>query len=55
MRVIFEVESDASQEQLKQVEAAVLENCPAIYTLKNPIPVESKLVVTRKCCCHECK
>ncbi len=48
VKLTFEIESNASEEKLKQVEKAVLENCPAVYTLKNPIPVESKLVILKK-------
>lgn len=37
--------SNATEAQLKEVEQAALQNCPAIATLQNPIPVTSKLVI----------
>jgi len=47
VKVIFEVESDAPAEKLKEVEKAVMSNCPAIYTLKNPIPTTSEMLFIR--------
>lgn len=47
VKITFEVQSDAPAEKLKEVEKAVMENCPAIYTLKNPIPTTSEMLFIR--------
>jgi uncharacterized OsmC-like protein len=41
------VESDAPEEMLKEVERLALAGCPGIATLRDPVPVESRLKVTR--------
>lgn len=47
MKIIFEVKSDASEAKLNEVLQAVMNNCPAVFTIKNPIPVTSQLVVIK--------
>lgn len=47
MKIIFEVKSNAPEAKLKEVLEAVMNNCPAVYTLKNPLPVSSELVVLK--------
>ncbi|MFL5107865.1 MAG: hypothetical protein ACJ8DX_17415, partial [Xanthobacteraceae bacterium] len=39
------VVSDASPEQLAEVERLALAGCPGINTLRHPVPVESRLTV----------
>ena len=41
------VRSDAPAEKLKEVERLALAGCPGIATLRDPVPVESTLTVTR--------
>ena len=41
------VESNAPVEMLKEVERLALAGCPGIATLRDPVPVESRLTVTR--------
>jgi hypothetical protein len=40
------VRSDAPVEKLKEVERLALAGCPGIATLRDPVPVESRLTVT---------
>ena len=47
MKIIFEVKSNASQEKLKEVQDAVMANCPAVFTIKNPIPLTSELIILK--------
>jgi hypothetical protein len=41
------VRSDAPAEKLQEVERLALAGCPGIATLRDPVPVESRLMVTR--------
>jgi uncharacterized OsmC-like protein len=41
------VVSDAPAEKLREVERLALAGCPGIATLRDPVPVESQLTVTR--------
>jgi uncharacterized OsmC-like protein len=41
------VVSDASEEKLREIERLSLEGCPGISTLREPVPVETWLEVTR--------
>jgi uncharacterized OsmC-like protein len=41
------VRSDAPVEKLKEVERLALAGCPGIATLRDPVPVESSLTITR--------
>jgi len=41
------VVSDAPEEKLREVERLALEGCPGISTLREPVPVETQLEVTR--------
>ena len=43
----IKVQSDAPEEKLKEVERLALAGCPGIATLRDPVPVESRLTVTR--------
>jgi uncharacterized OsmC-like protein len=46
-KIITEVKSDASGEQLKDLERLARERCPGVYCLINPIPLELELVHVR--------
>lgn len=48
MKIVFEVKSDAPEAKLKEVLQAVMANCPAVYTIKTPIPITADLVVLKK-------
>src|SRR5712691_13566861 len=45
--ISIRVVSDAPAEKLRQVERLALEGCPGISTLREPVPVETTLAVTR--------
>src|SRR5262245_33255462 len=45
--IAINVVSDAPAEQLKEVERLSYEGCPGISTLREPVPVETRLNVTR--------
>jgi uncharacterized OsmC-like protein len=45
--ISINVTSDAPEEKLRQVERLALEGCPGISTLREPVPVETTLAVTR--------
>jgi len=47
VRVILQVESDASDEQLMEAEKLALERCPVVFTLRNPVKLTSKLEIAR--------
>lgn len=46
-KIITEVKSDASREQLEDLERLARERCPGVYCLINPIPLELELVHVR--------
>ena len=61
--ISISVVSDAPAEQLREVERLALAGCPGISTLREPVPVETSLAVTRtrdraascprgRCCCE---
>ena len=39
--------SDAPEDALREIERLALEGCPGISTLREPVPVETQLEVTR--------
>jgi hypothetical protein len=39
--------SDAPADKLREVERLAFEGCPGISTLREPVPVETRLEVTR--------
>jgi len=45
--IAINVVSDAPEEKLKEVERLSFEGCPGINTLRQPVPVETRLQVTR--------
>jgi uncharacterized OsmC-like protein len=45
--ISISVVSDAPEEKLKEVERLSYEGCPGISTLREPVPVETQLKVTR--------
>ncbi len=45
--ISISVVSDAPEEKLKEVERLSFEGCPGISTLREPVPVETRLEVTR--------
>ena len=45
-RVVKEA-SDAPEETLNEIAALALQGCPGIATLRDPVPVETALTVTR--------
>jgi uncharacterized OsmC-like protein len=45
--IAISVVSDAPEEKLRQVERLSFEGCPGISTLREPVPVETQLKVTR--------
>ena len=45
--ISISVVSDAPAEQLREVERLALAGCPGISTLREPVPVETSLAVTR--------
>jgi uncharacterized OsmC-like protein len=45
--IAISVVSDAPVEKLKEVERLSFEGCPGISTLREPVPVETRLAVTR--------
>ena len=45
VRVKLHVESDASEEKIKQAEALALQRCPVVFTLKNPVNLKSELEI----------
>jgi len=46
--IAINVVSDAPAEKLKEVERLAFAGCPGISTLRQPVPVETTLAVTRK-------
>jgi len=47
VKIVAEVRSDASKEQLKDLERLTRERCPGVYCLVNPIPLELELIHVR--------
>ncbi len=45
--ISINVTSDAPEEKLREVERLSFEGCPGISTLRQPVPVATKLTVTR--------
>jgi uncharacterized OsmC-like protein len=45
--IAVSVVSDAPKEKLEEVERLSFEGCPGISTLRQPVPVETRLAVTR--------
>ncbi|MBV8419806.1 MAG: OsmC family protein, partial [Hyphomicrobiales bacterium] len=45
--ISLRVTSDAPEEKLREVERLALAGCPGINTLRAPVPVETRLEVTR--------
>jgi putative redox protein len=45
--ISISVVSDASADKLREVERLAFEGCPGISTLREPVPVETRLEVTR--------
>jgi uncharacterized OsmC-like protein len=45
--IAINVVSDAPEEKLREVERLSFEGCPGISTLREPVPVETQLKVTR--------
>jgi putative redox protein len=45
--IAINVVSDAPEEKLKEIERLAFEGCPGISTLREPVPVETRLNVTR--------
>ncbi|MCC6776545.1 MAG: OsmC family protein [Hyphomicrobiales bacterium] len=45
--IAIDVVSDAPVERLREVERLAFEGCPGINTLRQPVPVETSLAVTR--------
>jgi uncharacterized OsmC-like protein len=45
--IAISVVSDAPEEKLRQIERLSFEGCPGISTLREPVPVETQLKVTR--------
>ena len=39
--------SDAPEDKLREIERLAFEGCPGVSTLREPVPVETKLKVTR--------
>jgi len=44
VKIVTNVKSDVSEEQLKELEKLAHERCPGIYCLVNPIPLETELI-----------
>ena len=47
IRGTVHIESSASEEQLKQLQAAVNGHCPVLDILTNPVPVDLKMEITQ--------
>jgi uncharacterized OsmC-like protein len=45
--ISISVVSDAPEDKLKEVERLSFEGCPGINTLREPVPVETRMTVTR--------
>ncbi len=45
--ISISVVSDAPEDKLKEVERLSFEGCPGVNTLREPVPVETRLTVTR--------
>ena len=45
--ISLRVTSDAPEDKLKEVERLAFAGCPGINTLRAPVPVETRLEVTR--------
>ncbi len=43
VRLILHVESDASREQLQEIERLAVQRCPGVYCMANAIPFETRL------------
>jgi uncharacterized OsmC-like protein len=43
IKVTFQVDSEASQEKIQQLEALARQRCPAVYCLTNPIPLVTEI------------
>lgn len=47
VRVYLYVESNEPEEKIKEAERKAIERCPAVYTLKNPVNLLSKLEILK--------
>lgn len=47
VRIYLSVESDEPEEKIKEAERQAIERCPAVYTLKNPVKLVSKLEIKK--------
>jgi uncharacterized OsmC-like protein len=45
--ISLRVKSDAPEDKLREVERLASAGCPGINTLRTPVPVETRLEVTR--------
>ncbi len=45
VRVILRVESEASEEKIKEAEKLALERCPVVFTLRNPVKLVPKIEI----------
>ena len=45
--ISISVTSDAPEDELREIERLAFEGCPGISTLREPVPVETRLTVTR--------
>jgi uncharacterized OsmC-like protein len=45
--ISISVASDAAEDKLREIERLAFEGCPGISTLREPVPVETRLTVTR--------
>lgn len=46
VKITLRVESDAPKEKLAEIEALAQQKCPAIYCIKNPVPLSMFLEIT---------
>ncbi len=47
IKITLFVQSDASEKELKRIEALAYERCPAVYCLTNPIKLETGMIIER--------
>jgi uncharacterized OsmC-like protein len=45
VRVILRIESEASEEKIKEAEKLALERCPVVFTLRNPVKLIPKIEI----------
>lgn len=45
VRVILRIESEASEEKIKEAEKLALERCPVVFTLRNPVKLVPKIEI----------